>query len=58
MNFQYPEEDFKPAYSGELSGQVSKQKQKSYDHKSYLSTPLINLVRQLAHKGVFQEAKL
>ena len=49
MNAQYPEEDFKPAYGGELLDQVSEDLQGSYNRGHYRSTVLINLVRQLAH---------
>lgn len=48
MNALYPEEEFKPAYQGELLDQVAKDVQGSYDREHYLSTVLINLVRQLS----------
>jgi len=48
MNAHYPEEEFKPAYQGELLDQVAKDLQGSYDREHYLSTVLINLVRQLS----------
>ena len=51
MNAQYPEEDFKPAYGGELLDQVSEDLQGSYNRDHYRSTVLINLVRQLARQG-------
>lgn len=47
MNVHYTEEDFKPAYCGESFDQVGKDLQGSYDRNTYLSTVLINLVRQL-----------
>jgi len=48
MNIHYPEKEFKPAYQGELLDQVAKDPQGSYDGEHYLSTVLINLVRQLS----------
>ena len=50
MNTHYPEQDFNPAYGGESFDQVNKDVQGSYDRKRYLSTALINLVRQLSSK--------